>query len=70
MNNKQEIRVSVRDLMVGDITKGSGATITHRPYPSVRLSSKKLWVEGVWSNGQAFINPWNASTMVTVLRDV
>lgn len=66
--NKQEVRVSVRDLQVGDVTKGSGATITHRPYTSVRLNSRKLWVEGVWPNGQAFITPWNASTMITVLR--
>jgi hypothetical protein len=66
--NKERIKVSVRELQVGDVTCGSGITITHRPYPSVRLSSRKLWVEGTYENGQGFIAPWNANTMITVLR--
>ena len=68
MNKQEVIRVRVRDLEIGDVCAGSGQTITHRPYTSVRLNARKRWVEGTYKNGQPFISPWNADTLITVLR--
>ena len=68
MNNNEAVKVSVRHLQVGDVTTGSGITITHRPYTSVRCPARKLWVEGVRDNGTPFLGCWGADTTVSVIR--
>ena len=67
MNKQESIRVSVRDLQIGDVTTGSKLTITHRPYTSTR-SRGKVWVEATREDGTPVLHQWNPSTMVNVLR--
>lgn len=53
---------------MGDVLKGSGFVVTHRPYTSVRAERNRLWVEGYYPNGAIARRAWNASTNLTVLR--
>jgi hypothetical protein len=62
------VRTSVRHLTSGDVLAGSGFTLTHTPYPSVRGRKGYLWVEGFYPNGAVKCREWNASTTVSVVR--
>lgn len=60
-------RTSVRHLRAGDVLAGSGFTVTHNPYTSVRGRKGYLWVAGYYPNGVNRRREWNANTTVTVV---
>lgn len=66
-----EVRtVRVRDLQVGDVTLGSGATILHRPYVQCRTPARKRVVELRRKNGTEAAVVWGADTTMKVRRPV
>jgi len=60
-------KTTVRHLSAGDVLAGSGFTVTHTPYTSVRGRKGYLWVEGYYPNGTTRVREWNASTTVSVV---
>ena len=69
MNNKM-IRMTVRDLMPGDVLSGSGFRVKQFPYRGLRTPSGKMVVVGAYPNGEIKAHTWSARTTVTVSENI